>query len=510
MAIKNVRHPEWRKSHEDTRYPFSQTSTLRNDAGDVIFEGTFLDASFYPVNGQRGFYLSRVIIESDAVTLVLGDDGTEFRASSTFDRATPPDIIRFVDNYNRPAGVIVSESIRLSLFGGWAVGEHVFLPEQTSFVARCCIPTPGVGFRGFELDSGEVITEDIWLVGDRGVVLSCEKVELLGACGEPTQIVDAVRIDIVGDPLFRRRLCTEPGLFETPRFLQTITFCNPSRAGAAGTPGHEGEAIADVLMLTDTTSSMGDYIATTKAIFSLVASEVEAELPNTDLYWAAADYKDFEDGGDYLNFGYHLGSKFNANPAFAKTAIDAWEPLGGEDAPEQQMAALLALANAWTTLLEGREGAQKLIVWAGDAPGWLNGAKSFPYPSFEQVVAALKAKNIKVIAVSSEPVGYGIDMFSQASAIVNECGGAMLYNTTVSSAEILKSLLVENIAREVVPGSPGDPGRTQACHVCGPGDLGNVNITVGSQQAADTILRVRSVKEGMIIEAVGEQLHDIR
>ena len=42
--------------------------------------------------------------------------------------------------------------------------------------------------------------------------------------------------------------------------------------------------------------------------------------------------------------------------------------------------------------------------------------------------------------------------------------------------------------------------------VCGPDETGDFKFTVGSQDAADTILRVRAVDDGIIIEAVGEPI----
>ena len=45
--------------------------------------------------------------------------------------------------------------------------------------------------------------------------------------------------------------------------------------------------------------------------------------------------------------------------------------------------------------------------------------------------------------------------------------------------------------------------------VCGPDEYGDFKIGVGSQDAEDTILRVRTTREGLIIEAVGEKLEGI-
>ena len=42
---------------------------------------------------------------------------------------------------------------------------------------------------------------------------------------------DNIRIDIVGDPLFRRSLCSPKNLFTTPRFVTTINQCQPGPGG---------------------------------------------------------------------------------------------------------------------------------------------------------------------------------------------------------------------------------------------------------------------------------------
>ena len=42
---------------------------------------------------------------------------------------------------------------------------------------------------------------------------------------------DVIRVDIVGDPLFRRQLCFPIDLFKPPGFVKTINGCRPDAAG---------------------------------------------------------------------------------------------------------------------------------------------------------------------------------------------------------------------------------------------------------------------------------------
>jgi len=69
---------------------------------------------------------------------------------------------------------------------------------------------------------------DVWLVGDDGVVFSVSDkvVPVPGTC--QTQDIRQIRIDVVGDPLFRRRLCQPNNLFQTPKFLQQLRVIGPN------------------------------------------------------------------------------------------------------------------------------------------------------------------------------------------------------------------------------------------------------------------------------------------
>lgn len=235
--MPRVLHPEWRDYHETTNYPFSDIATLTNGE-DFIGDGVFLDAALYPIGATQRMYLASVLIRSNRATIRIGDENSNEIATGEFDIITPPDSLPLTDPFGRPAGLLVSESARLATFQSWSLGEHEFLDEQTEFSARVSYPTPEIGVRGFLLDDGEVVADDAWIIGEDGVVVRAEEIEVPvpGFTGE-TEIQQVIRVDVVGDPLFRRRLCDD--VFVTPRLLKTVTFrhgcekivCGPDMLG---------------------------------------------------------------------------------------------------------------------------------------------------------------------------------------------------------------------------------------------------------------------------------------
>lgn len=221
--------PQWRNANEATKYPFGADVTLSNGS-KVLLEGTFLDAVLYPIGGGESLRLSKVIIDHETVTVYIGDETSDELAAGEFSLSDLPDNVALVDAYGRPAGLLISQAQRLGLMATWGVGTHVFDADATEFAAAVCFPTPEAGVRGFLLNDGTLLTGTAWLVGGEGVIFRKETVtrKLLDSACVGTETVEAVRVDIVGDPLFRRQLCSdldasEP-LFQTPRFIKTVTF----------------------------------------------------------------------------------------------------------------------------------------------------------------------------------------------------------------------------------------------------------------------------------------------
>lgn len=254
--MARVKHPEWQASHQDNKYPFADNATLQNNDGMFIPETLFTDAAFYPIGAAEGLYLSRIVLTHDTATLYLGDSNTDEVASAEFAVLDPPANALFYDTYGRPAGIAVSEPTRLASLQAWTVGTHEFTEEQTPFAATCCIPTPQLGVRGILLDDGSVLTGDVYITGADGVILTKEQVsEKVPGCLGSSRTLDVIRVNIVGDPLFKRKECGT--LFQEPRFVETISVeagfcrvtCGPSSLGDFQIVGGDLETANPVLRI---------------------------------------------------------------------------------------------------------------------------------------------------------------------------------------------------------------------------------------------------------------------
>jgi hypothetical protein len=231
---ERILFPEWRKENQTTKYPFAMESTLSNGS-QTLLEGILLDAILYPVGGQERMRLSRVDVAFDSVTLWIGDDENDTLASGQFLLPTPQAEVPLVDAYNRPAGLLLADPQQLVIFSTWGIGSFTFTVVESEFAATCCVPTPEIGVRGILLEDGSMLTGDVWFVGDDGVVLSLEETLVPGTnCGDPASKVMAIRVDVVGDPLFKRRLCSPNSLFSTPNFVKTITFTDGAQSFVCG------------------------------------------------------------------------------------------------------------------------------------------------------------------------------------------------------------------------------------------------------------------------------------
>jgi hypothetical protein len=128
--------------------------------------------------------------------------------------------IQLTDVYGRPAGLLITTTDCLSLLGGWPAGTHVFNLTDTEFVSSVVVPAQEQCARAMQsFDELNFLTGDVWLIGDAGVVVRQESDEV-------------VRIDINGEPLFKRLLCEGTAENYSPGpFLQTINGCTADEYG---------------------------------------------------------------------------------------------------------------------------------------------------------------------------------------------------------------------------------------------------------------------------------------
>jgi hypothetical protein len=218
--MDNVRFPEFLASLETTKYPFVATASLSN--GRVSFlEGTFLDAHLYSVASAGRYYISRVVVQSDHFIIYVGDSSDPLRLSGTVPIPTTTGVLQLKDIHQRPGGILVSEPVRLALLSAWGIGTYTFERNQTEFCVTCQMPISDPGVSGLRLETGEILTGRVWLVGEDGVLLRTETV-----LDQNNNLVARLRADVIGDPLYLQRLCTPDDLFVPVNPIRIIRIVN--------------------------------------------------------------------------------------------------------------------------------------------------------------------------------------------------------------------------------------------------------------------------------------------
>lgn len=218
MPVDRLSTSEWRDSQATRRYPFADGASLRSTSGFVLPDEILIDAALYPVSSSGPLFLAEIELEPGLASLWLGDATNKRLASALVDLQSPVEELPLLDTFGRTAGLLLVDTVQLRELKTWPTGSHLFTPDTAAF-APSTIMLPAVfGLHGFLLDDNTVVAGDVWLVGEDGVVV--REVE-----------PGIIRIDIVGDPLFRRRLCSDGGTFSTPRFVRTINDVGPDSLG---------------------------------------------------------------------------------------------------------------------------------------------------------------------------------------------------------------------------------------------------------------------------------------
>lgn len=241
MAGARILFPQFREEQSDSRYPFADRAALTSVERKLdIGRNTFIDATLHVIGGDARAYISSIVVTAELITINIGDSGNKLRANATFNPLAVPEngTLDIFDKYGRPAGMLLSTPLALASFGAWPLETHTFKIADTEFVASAVIPTNEPGVRGIAGPDGALLTGDVWLVGDRGVVLRKD--------GD-----DTIRVDVVGEPLFQRFLCEPVDRFEPKTFLQTITVngitCGPDDYGNFNLTA-TGHAAADTVL----------------------------------------------------------------------------------------------------------------------------------------------------------------------------------------------------------------------------------------------------------------------
>ena len=219
---------EYRAENLTSRYPFADSATLVTRDGYTVGVDWFYDATVGPFVAVAAVELTSIITATGAATLWVGDVDVPKRASASFDPTAPPPLVSLKDTAGRPSGLLVLNQQAVSALQSWTAAEHRFSEGAAAFAVSTIVPAGPAGLLGIADGNGNTLTDEVWLIGEAGVVLT----------GDAT--ANTIRIDIVGDPLNARRACvtgaagpgsTPSGNFITPGRLRRINYTMPNAYG---------------------------------------------------------------------------------------------------------------------------------------------------------------------------------------------------------------------------------------------------------------------------------------
>ncbi|MEU2615426.1 VWA domain-containing protein [Micromonospora sp. NPDC007271] len=201
----------------------------------------------------------------------------------------------------------------------------------------------------------------------------------------------------------------------------------------------------DVVLLVDTTGSMGPAIANVRTNLQQVIDNVRGAQPSAE--FAVASYRDEGDGPELFRVRQNL----TADATALQNAVNGLSAAGGGDIPEAWVNALFQVSGGAVAY---RSGSSRIVVLVGDAPSHDPSAGH----TLAQATAALQASSARVLAVDVTGGGGGLDASGQASSVAAATGGQVVGSApdTVTAA-ILNGL--RNLDVTVTPTVTScDPG----------------------------------------------------
>ena len=183
--------PSFPSEVRGSRYPFADTATLVADTGLALDRDLFRDASLWAPGLRPPCGLRKITVQPTRVALTFGSDSAPALAVVAFDPNAPQSQLLPRDAAGFRVGTLVVDPDKLKEAAGWPLGDHAFSATTGELCATCLVPVPARGLQGL-IVAGQVLAGDVWLVGDRGIVLRGD--------GH-----DKIVGHAVGDPNARRR-----------------------------------------------------------------------------------------------------------------------------------------------------------------------------------------------------------------------------------------------------------------------------------------------------------------
>jgi hypothetical protein len=170
----------------------------------------------------------------------------------------------------------------------------------------------------------------------------------------------------------------------------------------------------DVVLLVDTTGSMGEAIENVQVNLQQVINDVRAAQPSAQ--FAVTSYRDVDDGAEL----FQVRQNITADAGALQAAVDGLAADGGGDVPEAWINGLFEIS---TGAINYRTDSSRIVVLVGDASSHdpSNGH------SIDDAIAELEADGARVIAVAVDSGGAdGLNAFGQAQEVVEATGGQLV------------------------------------------------------------------------------------
>jgi von Willebrand factor type A domain len=182
-----------------------------------------------------------------------------------------------------------------------------------------------------------------------------------------------------------------------PGVTPATVFLDLDRGGSATTPKTvttpEILPKPDVVFVIDTTASMQNAIDNAAKDSNTILGQIAEKQPEAE--FAVVEYRDLAADSTTVDDGvpFRVVQNRTRDQAAIGAALGELEAKGGVDAPEDGTNALFQVA---TGAVSFRPDSSRIVIWIGDNPSHReSGGHTVP-----QVIAALRAAAIKVIAVS--------------------------------------------------------------------------------------------------------------
>jgi hypothetical protein len=127
--------------------------------------------------------------------------------------------VSILDQYKREIGVLIGNFDQIRTITKPNTSLE-FTQAALEFITSVIIPVPIFSIKNiFAEESTIAASGEVWLIGEDGV-----KLETVDSDNDGT--ADSVRINIISDPLFKRKLCSDTLEFSTKRGLKGIIVKN--------------------------------------------------------------------------------------------------------------------------------------------------------------------------------------------------------------------------------------------------------------------------------------------